>query len=347
MKLNYFITFIFITLFIVPSYSQKGLKKKKNKISKNEYEIYWTFKNEPDTKQGEYSYYKNKTLRVHGYYIDNKKDSIWEIYSYKGKKIKTSKYKNGVKNGLSEEYTYPFGFTNYKYKISKGVYKNNKKVNLWITYKFYPNNKLVKISQGYYNNGYKNGSFVYYEENGITPLAVGKYKNDTMISKWNFYNKGTLLQIYDFNNDTLIYNKIANVSKINKIENGKYKDLIFVEKKPIYKSGLFELYKFFQNNIIIPEEAYMLDIKGTLIVSLKINANTSISNIKIIKGLGYGIDAEFLRMLKLTSDDWIPAHFNNVSVTTELKLKINLRVRETTYSGMQTYNIKGLFFDPN
>lgn len=310
------LTLLIIVLLTMQGYGQTSKSKRRNKISKNEYETYWVIYNKRDVKIGEYKYYKDKVLRTRGYYDNNIKDSIWTYYSFNGKKIKSGRYKNDQKHGVWEEYTYPFGFTPYKYKVSKGKYKENKKDSLWITYEYYPENvynkKLIR-EKGYYKNGLKENLYVYYDIDGTSPLAVGKYKNDSMINKWSFYIKGKLLQIYNFDNYTITYSDTLAIIKNRIITEGKYKDLIFVEKDLTYKNGLNQFYSFFYKNINIP-----IDSKENsgweISASFQINEDGTISKIVILKSSGVNINKEFIRILNLTIGNWNPAIFNNNKV---------------------------------
>ena len=127
---------LFILLFSIHSIAQERLKKQKVWTSKYEYETYWATKSNPKFKQGEYHFYKDSYLRVHGFYKDNRKDSLWTEYDIYDRKLKEGRCLNDQKVGIWHEFTYPNGRFNYKYKVSKGKYEFNKRDSLWISYNF-------------------------------------------------------------------------------------------------------------------------------------------------------------------------------------------------------------------
>jgi len=317
---------LLLPLIQLSSYGQ--LKKKKNKISKNEYEVFYTTKKQPDFKNGEYSYFKNKTLRKKGYYKNNKKDSVWVFYNTKGKEVQKGKYKNDNRTGLWKEIKYPNGITKYKYLIKKGIYNNSKKDSIWVSFKFYAEIQKEELySKINYTNGVKNGNIAIYGKNSNIPKVVGKYRNDTMIGRWKIYNGRKVVQVYDFNNDSLINLDTAYVEKNKIVTNGKFKNLIYISEKAKAKQGLNNLLLFVAKNIRYPEDAKNQAISGRVYVSFQINSDGSLSDYKIEKGVGYGCDEEAIRVIKLTKQQWFPALFMDISVPTKQVIPVSFRYK--------------------
>ena len=90
-------------------------------------------------------------------------------------------------------------------------------------------------------------------------------------------------------------------------------DINDVEEIPTYPGGNPALFKLFGNNIKYPKQAMSREVQGTVTIAVTVGADGSISNIRVAKGLGYGLDDEALRLAKMMSN-WIPAKMNGKSV---------------------------------
>lgn len=90
-------------------------------------------------------------------------------------------------------------------------------------------------------------------------------------------------------------------------------DINDVEEIPTYPGGNPALFKLFGNNIKYPKQAMSRDVQGTVTVAVTVSSDGSISNIRVAKGLGYGLDEEAVRLAKMMSN-WIPAKMNGRSV---------------------------------
>ncbi|KAF5060119.1 hypothetical protein DSECCO2_328930 [anaerobic digester metagenome] len=78
-----------------------------------------------------------------------------------------------------------------------------------------------------------------------------------------------------------------------------------VEEAPVYPGGDEERSKFFSENLRYPHEAREASVEGTVYVTFVIERDGSLSDIKILRGLGYGLDDEVLRVMRLMPR-WIP-----------------------------------------
>ncbi|TAK44548.1 MAG: energy transducer TonB [Saprospiraceae bacterium] len=70
-------------------------------------------------------------------------------------------------------------------------------------------------------------------------------------------------------------------------------------KKPIYKDGQKALRKFIGDNLRYPPEALEKKIKGTVYVKYTIGPKGTVTQAKVVSGIGYGCDEEALRLVKL------------------------------------------------
>lgn len=78
----------------------------------------------------EYPKRKNKRrLKITGSYLNNKKDSVWNYYSFDGSLFKSGRYKDGSKDGVWKQFYW--GDNNLS---SIGRYQNGKKIGSWKYY---------------------------------------------------------------------------------------------------------------------------------------------------------------------------------------------------------------------
>jgi len=228
----------------------------------------------------------------------NKSEVFWVENS--NPEIKQGEYKKFNKDNL----------------IEIGYYKNNLKDSIWITYSLnMKNGSYYKESQGYYSDGKKNGRFVYFDEDGKSPRAVGKYQNDIMINKWVFYFEGKLIQTYDFTTNDLVYKDTVTIKRKGRIMEGKYKNIVFVEKEPEYK---YDMFKYLSIAVSYPLAAMENGISGTVIASFIVHIDNTISDIKIEQSVGGGCDEAIISAIKQTNGNWRPAIFNNQEVTAKM-----------------------------
>ncbi len=81
----------------------------------------------------------------------------------------------------------------------------------------------------------------------------------------------------------------------------------FVEEAPSFgkKEKNAELYEFISKNLRYPEEAKRKGIEGKVFSKFVVEKDGSVTNVEIVKGVGYGMDEETLRVMKM-SPNWNP-----------------------------------------
>lgn len=77
-----------------------------------------------------------------------------------------------------------------------------------------------------------------------------------------------------------------------------------IEEKPEFPGGINEFYKLIAKNYQTPDVS---GLKGTVIVSFVIEKDGSLTELKVLKDIGYGTGEEAIRVLKM-SPLWKPAH---------------------------------------
>jgi TonB family protein len=95
-----------------------------------------------------------------------------------------------------------------------------------------------------------------------------------------------------------------------------------VEKVPEFKGGISEFYLFLQKNLIYPEAMLKRNIQGKVFITMTVEKDGSLSDIKSVRDVGYGSADEAIRVLKL-SPKWEPGYQNGQRVRVRYTLPIN------------------------
>ena len=86
-------------------------------------------------------------------------------------------------------------------------------------------------------------------------------------------------------------------------------DISGIEVKPEFPGGMDMFFKFANSNFKMPEE----DISGKIFIMFIVEKDGSLSDIKVLRDLGYGTGKETIRLLKM-SPKWIPGKQNGKPV---------------------------------
>ena len=92
-----------------------------------------------------------------------------------------------------------------------------------------------------------------------------------------------------------------------------------VEVRPDFPGGIQKFYEFVGKNYRVPEE----DVKGKVFVQFVVEKDGSLTDIKVMRDLGYGTGAEAIRVLK-KSPRWKPGIQNGRPVRVLYSLPINI-----------------------
>lgn len=110
-----------------------------------------------------------------------------------------------------------------------------------------------------------------------------------------------------------------------------------VEENPQYKGGLRELYQTILKEIRYPEEARKNRVFGKIFLRFVVEKDGSVGEITILRGLGYGCDMEAVRVLKLTSGNWIAGKQNGkpVRVYFTMPISFELEGKSSDFEGQK------------
>ena len=92
---------------------------------------------------------------------------------------------------------------------------------------------------------------------------------------------------------------------------------------PEFPNGMEDFYKFVGENFTIPETPKDVKLAGKVYATFIIETNGEISNIKILRDIGYGTGEEVIRVLKLCPK-WTPGKINDEAVRTSYSLPITI-----------------------
>lgn len=87
----------------------------------------------------------------------------------------------------------------------------------------------------------------------------------------------------------------------------EYAEEVFtlVDTQPQFPGGTPEFYNWIESNLKYPVEAKKMGVEGKVFVQFIVNRDGSISDIEVLRGLGYGCDKEVIRLIK-NCPKWSP-----------------------------------------
>lgn len=94
-----------------------------------------------------------------------------------------------------------------------------------------------------------------------------------------------------------------------------------VEEQPTFPGGTDALLKFLGDNIKYPPVAKQAGISGTVILSFLVEKDGSISNVKVIHGIGGGCNEEAIRVVSMMPK-WSPGKQRGKAVRTQFQIPL-------------------------
>lgn len=95
----------------------------------------------------------------------------------------------------------------------------------------------------------------------------------------------------------------------------------FAEQMPVFEGGEGEMMKFLEKNIDYPPVAKENGIEGRVVLSFIVDKDGNISNIEVMKKLGWGLEEEAVRVVK-KMPPWRPGKQNGKPVVVKFMLPI-------------------------
>ncbi|MBR3492376.1 MAG: energy transducer TonB [Bacteroidales bacterium] len=119
--------------------------------------------------------------------------------------------------------------------------------------------------------------------------------------------------------------------KMDTIEKATEEVQIFgmVEEMPGFPGGEVKLMEFIAKNINYPKEAIERSIEGRVFVGFIIDVDGSVTDVKLLRGIGGGCDEEAVRVVK-SMPKWRPAKQNGVFSRVSYQIPVNFKLEDKT-----------------
>jgi protein TonB len=95
-----------------------------------------------------------------------------------------------------------------------------------------------------------------------------------------------------------------------------------VEQSPEPKMGMSAFLAYLYENVKYPEKALRLEVQGKVFVQFVVNADGTLTDFEVIRGIGAGCDEEALRVLK-AAEPWNPGKQRGKPVRVRMILPIH------------------------
>jgi len=103
---------------------------------------------------------------------------------------------------------------------------------------------------------------------------------------------------------------------------------ITVEEEPQFMGGISAFYRFLSKNIRYPEAMLNKNVQGRELISMTVETDGSLSDLKVVKDLGCGAAKEVIRVLKL-SPKWEPGYQNGNKVRVKYTIPISFNISKS------------------
>lgn len=94
------------------------------------------------------------------------------------------------------------------------------------------------------------------------------------------------------------------------------------EQPPVFGWLGLSLEEFFEQNIQYPWAAVALGTNGVVYVTFVVEKDGSVSDVRVIRGIGGGCDEEAVRLVRLTSSFWTPAFQGGLPVRMQMTVPV-------------------------
>jgi TonB family protein len=99
-----------------------------------------------------------------------------------------------------------------------------------------------------------------------------------------------------------------------------------VEQMPKFPGGPAEMMKFLGENVRYPEAAHKAGIQGRVIVNFVVEADGTISNVKVVKKVSDDLDGEAVRLVG-SMPKWEPGMQNGEAVRVEYTMPVTFKLQ--------------------
>lgn len=95
---------------------------------------------------------------------------------------------------------------------------------------------------------------------------------------------------------------------------------------PKYRGGENALYEFLQSQVRYPHHAKMQGIEGRIYVQFIVTPEGNVRNVKVVKGLGHGLNEEAIRIFEEIPEKFIPGTKSGIAVPVKMIMPIRFEI---------------------
>ena len=141
------------------------------------------------------------------------------------------------------------------------------------------------IDHGYYSNGLKDSTWLEYVKGHDDSWAEGEYDEGKKKGQWNYYIEGKLIQTFDHDKDSLVFDVDTTVATH-------------------FIGGSMMYFRFLNNLYSYPEKARNSGIKGNVFITFTIDEEGYQGEYKIMRGAHPILNQQAMKMVKAIPARW-------------------------------------------
>lgn len=161
-----------------------------------------------------------------------------------------------------------------------------------------------------------NGMVITYDEHYKRVISFGSIRDGLRIGRWTCTPNDSTVYIVNYKNG-------LPVSQAGIDANRKEYPFVFTIQNPAYKEGGWALYDLVESRLAKVRAAKKTGVSGTIHIKLTVEADGTVSNVKVTEGLGHGLDEEAIKATESTSRSWIPQKIYGIPTRCDYNFTVN------------------------
>jgi len=161
----------------------------------------------------------------------------------------------------------------------------------------------------------------------VKPDNEVREKEPPTVKELEVADPGPKDQKGDPNQDIRIEEPVGNADVKQVVEENTNQIFTAVEKSPSFPGGEGAFGKYLGKNIKYPAVARENNVQGRVILTFVVERDGSLTDIKVVRGIGSGCDEEAIRVLK-ASPKWTPGIQNCRPVRVQYSIPVNFALAE-------------------
>ncbi|RZL98067.1 MAG: TonB family protein, partial [Pedobacter sp.] len=107
----------------------------------------------------------------------------------------------------------------------------------------------------------------------------------------------------------------------------KVYDFVSLEKQPEFVGGMAKFYEYLKKTVKYPAEAQKNNVSGKVFVTFVVEKDGTLTDIKVIRKLGSGLDEEAIRVMK-ASPKWTPGRQDGKAVRVKYNIPLSFSLSQ-------------------